>query len=69
MIDGQELNSKTVPEGTSVQIQAIWTPASGYETTTEFIAWTDGNPFITTNPRTIIMNGNLNITANFGIGM
>ena len=69
LIDGQELNSKTVPAGTSVQIQAIWIPASGFETTTEFIGWTDDNPFITTNPRTIIMNGNLNITANFGIGM
>ena len=69
LIDGQALNSKTVPQGTSVEIEAVWTPATGFEITTEFIGWTDTNPFTTTNPRTIILNANLSIMANFGIGM
>jgi hypothetical protein len=60
-IDGaNNLTTKTVPEGTQVTIEAVWT--SSYFNT-GFISWSDGNE---ERIRTITLNNNMNLSAHFG---
>jgi len=52
--------TQVFPNGTNITLEAV-TPSSGTQTRYAFTSWSNGG----TNPQTITVNGNLNITANF----